>query len=478
MLIIQELIKPYFKYLKNSNVDNKDSKFDKLEKCKDIKNENIQLRNSDKISSLDKIEYLDISDRNTEKLPEDLSGCKNLKVLNMSGNDIESLEQVCELTSLNILIAKKCKISSIPKNIKNLKELLILDLSENLIDSIPDEIITLPNIISLILKGNKIKSVPSDISELINLLKLDISFNKLTVLESEIWKLNNLKYLNVGNNEISDINIPATGNMLLSYLNLEHNRIEHVNESILNLKELQYLFLNNNLLKNIPSEITQLKNLERFYFKNNPFDDMPELKNIGSLNLFTYLDKINDKTYEVEWAVPKGIRTAFQQYLIYFPDFIEKQSSKQFYFDVIKTDKGFKLRTKTNSNIGIQEINDYLKQYIDILRYSKEDMLEVVEGKAEQTLDLYKAKHLVRELIREKNNFMVKINEYFDKILLLDNDKNQTEKLRGLQFHIKYFESLTNELLKIVYKNTGNVLKQNFDFEITKSPERLSEFNA
>jgi Leucine-rich repeat (LRR) protein len=68
------------------------------------------------------------------------------------------------------------QLSTIPKNIGNLKSLRVLSFRNNQIQSIPDSIQNLSNLLYLDLRGNQIKELP-DLSGLKKLEKVDLRWN-------------------------------------------------------------------------------------------------------------------------------------------------------------------------------------------------------------------------------------------------------------------------------------------------------------
>ncbi|GEM_PF-3585723 len=472
---IKDLAEYFIKCSEKIKSENKDLILSSLKICKNISKENVSFGNSADFFEIDTIQQLDLSNQNLTEIPDFVLKMKNLRILNLSGNKFKSLGILKQIHSLNILIAKSCQLNNITDEVGLMKNLIIVDLSDNSISQLPPALLSLPLLSGLILQKNRIKSLPDDISDCKNLQKLDLSFNVLKTVNPELWRAPNIKHLNLSYNEIEQIQFSSDKNNSLIYLNIENNKLTGIDENIVNYKKLKRFFVNGNLLKSIPSELTQLKNLQSFYFKDNPFDDMPDLQNIGSLNLFSYLNKTSDRTYEVEWQIPKEIKTAFQQYLIYFPDFVEKNTGNFLPFDILSTKLGLKLITQRSAKIGIKEINHYIKQYIDFLKYTSDEILEIAENLTEKNIDYYKSKQLIREVLREKNSLSEKLNEYFDRLTFAENEFSDKQQNQGLQFQINYFESLSSDHLKIIQNKTSNILKQNFNVEITNTVKSLPE---
>jgi Leucine-rich repeat (LRR) protein len=102
---------------------------------------------------------LDLSNQNLTKIPDSVFNQTNLESLNVSGNQITG---------------------AIQAEIKNLKNLRVLNASNNLMTG-----------------------VPAEIGQLQNLEILDLSNNQLTGLPYELGNLKNLKTLNISGNNYS-----------------------------------------------------------------------------------------------------------------------------------------------------------------------------------------------------------------------------------------------------------------------------------
>lgn len=106
-------------------------------------------------------------------LPPEIGELRNLLVLSMSNNELKSL----------------------PPEIGNLQNLQSLDLSDNTLESLPLEIGDLSNLQWLILSNNVLTSLPPEIGGLSNLVGLYASGNELECLPPEIRNPSKLETL-------------------------------------------------------------------------------------------------------------------------------------------------------------------------------------------------------------------------------------------------------------------------------------------
>ncbi len=146
------------------------------------------------------LEELDLSSMNlTNADIQVLSYMKNLKKLNLSGNNIPDLAPISGLINLETVILNQCNISSLYP-LRNLTKLKYLDVGNNNISGI-SVVSNLRNLESFYIYNNNI----SDVSALRNstaLKYLDISYNNVSDI-SAFSQLYNLEYLIMIENNIS-----------------------------------------------------------------------------------------------------------------------------------------------------------------------------------------------------------------------------------------------------------------------------------
>lgn len=129
-----------------------------------------------------------------------------------------------EITQIGIceLYLRKMGLTEIPPCVLKMKELQILDLSENRITTIAPEIATLSNLCVLLLNNNALQTIPKEIGKLKSLMILSANDNHLTQLPSSLFQLEQLSSLTVRNNRITQVpKFPPS----LSSAVFDHNRL-------------------------------------------------------------------------------------------------------------------------------------------------------------------------------------------------------------------------------------------------------------
>ncbi|CAB3244738.1 unnamed protein product [Arctia plantaginis] len=154
--------------------------------------------------------------------------------------------------TLESLYINGLKLCNFRRDILLLKQLTILDLSNNAIEKLPAEFGRMPNLCELYLSNNQI-GVRGDVDwrwllgpQITSVLKLlDLSGNKLGHLPQSIWKLQKLVTLKLDNNMLEKL--PTTLGRLstLRYLTISQNEITSLPCSILQCR-LEYIDLSEN----------------------------------------------------------------------------------------------------------------------------------------------------------------------------------------------------------------------------------------
>ena len=213
------------------------------------------------------VQFLDLSDQNLIKIPDDIFQLTNLTKLYLSNN----------------------QISVIPDDIAQLVSLEVLNLEKNEISVIPEIVFQLTNLKTINLGRNKIKVISPDIAQLINLKSFGCAHNQIKAIPIEIGQLTELRILSLSYNQIEEISDQFKQLIHLKELHLGNNQIEEIPRSIGRLSNLWSLILEFNLISSLPAEIADLTNLTSLNLKNNNLTSLPnqmnQLSRLTSLNL-------------------------------------------------------------------------------------------------------------------------------------------------------------------------------------------------
>lgn len=94
-------------------------------------------------------------------VPSQVGDLKNLKILSLTNNLVESLPpEVCLMESLKYLHLRRNRLTSLPNLLGRLKQLLEINLSDNKFTSFPEVLTSLPQLTLLDLSHNPITTPP------------------------------------------------------------------------------------------------------------------------------------------------------------------------------------------------------------------------------------------------------------------------------------------------------------------------------
>ncbi|MFC1552584.1 leucine-rich repeat domain-containing protein [Candidatus Latescibacterota bacterium] len=246
------------------------------------------------------IKLLDLKQNNlTGSIPPDIENLTNLIVLNLQRNNLTGIipSEIGSLANLsNLYLDRNDLTGTIPTEISNITYLrgLYLEFNE-LSGTIPPEICSLTYLWGLNLSGNQLTgSIPSEIGDLSNLEQLELSYNQLTgTIPSVIGNLSNLERLYLSDNQLTG-SIPSEIGDLNNLVNLvlfENQLTGSIPSGIFNLINLTFLSLfENQLTGTIPPEIGNLTELGTLSLANNQLtgtipSDIGKLTNLSSLSL-------------------------------------------------------------------------------------------------------------------------------------------------------------------------------------------------
>lgn len=179
-----------------------------------------------------------------------------------------------ETESLNL---NKLGLTEIPEEVYSMKNLKVLRLYGNKIDSISPRIQELTNLEKLYIGKNKLTHFPPEIGQLKNLKLLSAQYNDIRFLTSSIGKLDSLEQLILNQNQLTSLPVEIGGMKNLKSLQLNFNWISFIPEEIGNCRKLEFVYLNRNNLTAIPASFEHLTQLRELHLVNaGSLVDLPE----------------------------------------------------------------------------------------------------------------------------------------------------------------------------------------------------------
>jgi Leucine-rich repeat (LRR) protein len=156
-------------------------------------------------NGLEAVKYLHLNDNKLVSLPNSLEKLKNLTLLNLSKNQLETIPDYIGLfPALKSLYISRNKLSTLPSSLQNLEHLEEIDLSYNKkVTAIPDFFIEMKALKRLDLTNNGLKHFPENLDKLSQVRLLNLNSNKLTTLPESITNMKNLGGLLLYHNPIS-----------------------------------------------------------------------------------------------------------------------------------------------------------------------------------------------------------------------------------------------------------------------------------
>ena len=207
------------------------------------------------------------------RLPTHFNCFSHLEELHLVGNHFEGFPlPICNLGNVKTLYMDNCTLTKIPKEIKNMSSLVVVDFSYNSFgnpDSLPKEFFQLPNVKDLYLIDCQLNELPSDIGGLRNLEGLRIGKNNLTKLPDELFDLPKLSKLSVEGNKISELSPNICQLHSLKLLLIMENRLITLPEEIRNLSKCIHINLFDNKLTYLPRSIIEMPKLETLIVDGN-----------------------------------------------------------------------------------------------------------------------------------------------------------------------------------------------------------------
>jgi hypothetical protein len=195
-----------------------------------------------------------------------LASLKNLSAQVMGLTSVP--KELGDLKQLKELFLNYNTLTALPAEISNLKELTYLALGENKLTSLPD-LRTLTKLEYLSISTNPFPVFPETICDLTSLRNLDAYYSNFTVLPEAIGKLANLEYMDLKYGKL--ITIPASIGDLkkLKELELVRNNITTLPATMGNMSSLTLLSASFNQITSFPTALAALPSLTNIDLRDN-----------------------------------------------------------------------------------------------------------------------------------------------------------------------------------------------------------------
>jgi Leucine-rich repeat (LRR) protein len=183
----------------------------------------------------------------------------------------------------------KKNLGSVPAEVWDQRDAVVLILADNCLTEISPRIGGLTSLRTLDLGHNRLHCVPEEIGNLAELSDfLYLHDNRLDSLPASIERLQKLRYLNISQNLFSDFPSSICSLSNLFELRATDNQLSTLPESIAGLSKLRELHLRNNRLTTLPSEIGSISELRQIDLRGNPLESLP-----GSIAELPRLEKLD-----------------------------------------------------------------------------------------------------------------------------------------------------------------------------------------
>lgn len=214
------------------------------------------------------------------KLPGSLYGLSDLKFLTIC-KSISEMQSVKQLTNLVALDLSANNLTLVPEDLAELKSLKSLSISSNLLAGnpiYPWERLT--SLASIDLSRNKISVYPTGLQQLYQLKYLNISANQIVELPPLDHNIYELQVFAAGNNLFSKLPANISSYSNLEVLNANFCRLNELPTDLGSLKKLRILNLEGNKLKLLPTSLQGNTSLVNLNLKNNLQFDEKSIYNV------------------------------------------------------------------------------------------------------------------------------------------------------------------------------------------------------
>jgi len=186
---------------------------------------------------------------------------------------------------------------------------------------------------------------------------------------------------------------------------------------------------------------------------------------------------ISKEKFTFNVKIPHALRTIYQQYLLYFKDFVNISKNKNIEFLIIQTQEGLEISTELNEGFTEKELKDTLLEYVNLTKQDV-DKLDFIVHENTNTKDfnllMLSLKNQINnlnsnlEIARLRSEFLLEENTFYKKLLTNFSMNTNNTKISNDSFDY-FIELIKRGKLKRAVDELDKEIKQNFK-------EKYSEF--
>ncbi|XP_078582502.1 uncharacterized protein LOC144865559 [Branchiostoma floridae x Branchiostoma japonicum] len=224
---------------------------------------------------------LNLSQKLLEEIPPAVFRIKEVEILDVSDNPVISIQpDIASLSNLKELKAAGCPIADVSGAISMCAHLSKMDFSRNpLISTLPETMMRLRYLTCVAISDCKLKSLPDNLTRLSTVETLDLSKNELTTLPAEISGLMQLKVLILNNNAFESIPESIVSLGCLENLEMKQNKLKNRQRDLqLNVpRKLKILDMeDNSSLCFLPAGLEKIEHIEKLNLSYCGIETIPD----------------------------------------------------------------------------------------------------------------------------------------------------------------------------------------------------------
>ncbi len=263
----------------------------------------------------DKVEFLDLQSQNLKLYPEEIKNLKNLIAINLSYNNLKDFpSEIFDFPKLQYVWLDNIGLKNLKfdkEEIEKIKKsnIVFMSLNNNKLTKIHSSIFDLNYLIELRLNNNQINSIAVDKGfdpKKSNLRIIDFQKNKFEAIPVELSDFPSIAGLNLAENNIKLIQNVPKGYKRLKAVKLNSNPLKTIDKSFYNISMLEELNLNQTFIATLPDSISKLSKLKILIlpgtFSSFP-NDFGQLKYLTELHINNNINSTQNRTLDISKSV-------------------------------------------------------------------------------------------------------------------------------------------------------------------------------